>query len=154
MDIYYGESVGRYVGHFYRQRQSFLSKEYKELGIGAGQYQFLINLYLKDGLSHDELTEKMSVDKATTTRAIIKLEEAGYVRRVLNEHDKRKYHIYLTEKAISKKDEVLRIAALWENKMVGTLTEDEVITLLSIMRKIAKNNPNYPFSEYEDEVRG
>ena len=61
MERYYGESVGRYIGHFYRQRQSFLSKKFKDLDIGAGQYQFLILLYLKDGLSHDEITEKLSV---------------------------------------------------------------------------------------------
>lgn len=149
MKKYYGESLGRYIGHFYRQGQSFLIKEYKDLGFGAGQYQFLIMLYLKDGLSHDELTEKMSVDKATTARAIIKLEEEGYVKRVLNEEDKRKYHIYLTEKAISKKEEVFRISDLWEQRLVGELTEEEKDALFLIMRKIARNNPHYPFSEYE-----
>ena len=33
MERYYGESVGRYIGHFYRQGQAFLIKELKELGI-------------------------------------------------------------------------------------------------------------------------
>lgn len=149
MEKYYGETVGRYVGNFYRQGQSFLLKHYKELGIGAGQYQFLMTLYLKDGLSHDELTERMSVDKATTTRAIMKLEEEGYVTKVLNEEDKRKYHIYLTEKAISKKDEVLRISKLWEDHLIKSLTEEEVESLLYMMRKIAKNSTNYSFDKYE-----
>lgn len=149
MKKYYGETLGRYIGHFYRQGQSYLLKQFKDLNIGAGQYQFLVMLYLKDGLSHDDMTEKMSVDKATTTRAIMKLEEEGYVRREINEEDKRKYYIYLTEKAISKKYEILRIANSWEEKLAESLTEEEVDSVLVIMRKIAKNNPNYPFAEYE-----
>lgn len=137
------KSLGSYIGCFYRAGQRFLLKEFKELGIGTGQYQFLLHLYLEDGSSHEELTEKLSVDKATTTRAIVKLEEEGYVKKVLNEEDKRKYHIYLTKKALSKKDEVLRISALWEESLIGSLSQNELDNLFSILKKIERNNPNY-----------
>ena len=73
-------SVSRYLSYFHRIGSSFLSKSYEKYDIGTGQYQFLIQLYLDDGISHDTLTERVSVDKATTTRAIKKLEIAGYVR--------------------------------------------------------------------------
>ncbi|MGL5353276.1 MAG: MarR family winged helix-turn-helix transcriptional regulator [Clostridium sp.] len=142
MELNGRKSLGSYIGCFYREGQSFLLKEFKALGIGAGQYQFLIHLYLEDGVSHEKLTEKLSVDKATTTRAIVKLEEEGYVKKVLNNEDKRKYHIYLTEKALSKKDEVLRISKLWEESLTGSLTEEELENLFYILNKIEKNNPN------------
>lgn len=129
-------SVGTYIGHFYRVGTSFLSKEYKEYGIGAGQYQFLISLYMEDGVSHDVLTEKMAVDKATTTRAIMKLEEEGYVKRVVNEHDKRKYSIYLTDKAMEKKEEIMEIGSKWEDKLIGTLEPTELKQLRDILKKI------------------
>lgn len=151
MKLYDNESIGRYISHFYRMGNSFLCKKYKEYDIGAGQYQFLIQLYLKDGLSHDELTEKMSVDKATTTRAIMKLEESGYVKRALNENDKRKYHIYLTKKAMDKKEEILNVSALWEERLTGPLDKEEHEYLMGILRKIAKNNPGYLFEEYEEK---
>lgn len=147
MNLDYKPSIGSYIGYFYRYGQSFLIKEYKDYGIGAGQYQFLVNLYMKDGISHDELTEKMSVDKATTTRSIIKLEESGYVVRKINEKDKRKYHIYLTEKAIKRKEEILKIASMWEDKLIGDLTERELDELHHILSKIAKSMPGYFFSE-------
>lgn len=136
MKEYEREAVGTYIGHFYRLGTSFLSKEYKDYGIGAGQYQFLILLYMEDGVSHDVLTEKMSVDKATTTRAIMKLEEEGYVKRLLNEQDKRKYHIYLTDKAIDKKEEILKIASDWEKELIGCLTEEELGYLMQIFKKM------------------
>lgn len=135
------KSVGSYISHFYRIGSSFLSKEYDKYDIGFGQYQFLLQLYLKDGISHDELTELVAFDKATTTRAIKKLESEGYVRTELNEHDKRKYHIYLTDEALAKRDEIFAISILWENKLIGSLDEEELSTLKTILKKIEDNIP-------------
>ena len=129
-------SVGAHIARLYRQGQTLLIKEYKALGIGAGQYQFLIQLYLEDGLSHEELTERVSVDKAMTTRAVTKLEEEGYVVREVNANDKRKYHIHLTPKALQKKDEVFRISTIWENKLTVNITDEELQQLHKILNKI------------------
>lgn len=132
------ETIGSYIGHFYRLGVTFLSKEYKEHDIGTGQYQFLMSLYREDGVCHDVLTEKLGVDKATTTRAIMKLEEEGYVTRQLNKKDKRKYYIYLTEKAIAKKEEILAIAWRWEEKLIKHLTKEECKELEELFQKINK----------------
>lgn len=133
------QSIGSYISNFYRLGTCFLSREYKDYGIGSGQYQFLLILYKEDGVSHDVLTEKMSVDKATTTRAIMKLEEEGYVKRVVDENDKRKYKIFLTDKAIEKKEEILEIGARWENKLIGSLNEEQIKSLRDIFKQISNN---------------
>lgn len=149
MKLYETESIGRYISHLHRVGANFLTKEYEKYDIGFGQYQFLIQLYLEDGMSHEGLTEKISVDKATTTRAIKKLEESGYVKLVLNEKDKRKYYIYLTEKAIEKRDEILEISMKWNEQLVGSLEQGELDQLFVLLRKIARNNPGYFFEEEE-----
>lgn len=141
MKDYEAKSIGSYISQFYRIGSSFLSKEYEKYDIGFGQYQFLLQLYLKDGISHDQLTELVSFDKATTTRAIKKLESEGYVKTVLNEHDKRKYHIYLTEKALVMRDKIFAISILWENNLIGSLTENELSTLVTLLKKIDDNLP-------------
>lgn len=129
MKLYETEGIGRYIGHFHRLGAAYLTKEYEKYGIGVGQYQFLILLYLKDGISHDELTEKSGVDKANTTRAIKKLESEGYVRLELNDSDKRKYKIYLTKKALNLKNDLLKISYQWEKQLVDPLTSEELDTL-------------------------
>ena len=149
MKLYETEGIGRYIGHFHRLGAVFLTKEYEKYGIGVGQYQFLILLYLKDGISHDDLTEKAAVDKANTTRAIKKLESAGYVRLELNDSDKRKYKIYLTEKALELKDELLKISYEWEKQLLQPLNSEELDTLYLLLRKIARNQPGYFFKEEE-----
>ena len=71
----------------------FILEEFKRFGIGAGQYLFLLNLYKHDGITQEELTQKVKLDKATTARAIKKLEDQGYVKRVKKENDRRAYKL-------------------------------------------------------------
>ena len=138
MEVGQGKSIGTYISNFYRLGTSFLSREYKDYGIGSGQYQFLFLLYEQDGVSHDLLTEKMAVDKATTTRAIMKLEEEGYVKRIVDKNDKRKYQIFLTDKAKEKKEEILEIGSRWEKRLISCLEQEEFEILQNILCKIAE----------------
>ena len=133
-------SVGSYISSFYRIGSSFLAHHLDKYNIGFGQYQFLMKLYLEDGLSHDQLTQRVYVDKATTTRAINKLKESGYVTIEKDQTDKRKYCIFLTDYAKSIKEDVWEIAAHWEGQLLNTLEEEEMIALKEIMEKISKNN--------------
>ncbi|MGL4738434.1 MAG: MarR family winged helix-turn-helix transcriptional regulator [Cellulosilyticaceae bacterium] len=149
MKRYETESIGRYISHFHRLGAAFLAKEYEKYHIGSGQYQFLIQLYLQDGISHDELTEKVSVDKGTTTRAIKKLEEAGYVTTVVNQQDKRKYHIFLTTKAQEICEEIMEVSKKWNHQLVGSLSQEELDTLFTLLRKMARHNPGYFFEAEE-----
>lgn len=133
-------SIGNYISSFYRIGTSFLAHNFEKYNIGFGQYQFLLQLYLEDGLSHEQLTQRVYVDKATTTRAVAKLCEKGYVTIKKDNADKRKYRIYLTEQADSIKNDVWMIASEWENQLLGCLDDDEVKMFSQITKKIAKKN--------------
>ncbi len=147
MKQYETEGIGRYISYLHRLGANFLSKEYDQYEIGFGQYQFLLRLYLEDGVGHDELTEQICVDKATTTRAIKKLEEKGYVKLVPNEKDKRKYHIYLTEKALEQKEEILEISRRWERQLIEGLEQEELNQLFYLLRKMTRYNSGHLFEE-------
>ena len=147
MKQYETEGIGRYISYLHRLGASFLSKEYDQYEIGFGQYQFLLRLYLGDGVSHEDLTEQVCVDKATTTRAIKKLEEKGYVKLSANENDKRKYHIYLTQKALEQKEEILDISKKWEKQLTDALKQEELDQLFYLLRKITRYNSGYLFEE-------
>ncbi|MEG0133880.1 MAG: MarR family transcriptional regulator [Clostridium sp.] len=147
MKKYETESISRYVNQLYRQGIVFLGKEYKEYNIGAGQYQFLVYLYIMDGLTHDELTYKIGVDKAATTRAIVKLEEAGYIKKVQDVNDKRKYYIFLTDYAKEKREEIINKSKKWEIEIAKELTEEELDQFYYLFRKVTKTKPESVFME-------
>lgn len=134
------EPISHYISHLNRLGINFLSKEYTPFDIGYGQYQFLVQLYNNDGLSHEQLTLLLGVDKSTTTRAITKLYHAGYVDVQQKSEDKRKYKIFLTEKAKALKNDILEIAGQWENQLTDCLSEDEKNILYLLLKKIALSN--------------
>ena len=75
-----------------------MAKELEAYRIGSGQFEFLIVLYHRDGISQETLAKILKVSKATSTRAIQSLEKEGYVYRQRDESDLRAYRVYLTEK--------------------------------------------------------
>ena len=44
---------------------------------------------MNDGLSQEELTEILNIDKGTTAKSIKKLETEGFAMRVKDKHDKK-----------------------------------------------------------------
>jgi DNA-binding MarR family transcriptional regulator len=134
------QHIGKYIGEIHRSSCIYFSKKFSRFGIGAGQYLFLLNLYNHDGITQEELTEKVRLDKATTARAIKKLEDEGYVKRIKKENDKRAYKLEITEKATQIKEEVYSIMNEWEAKIRSCLTDEESQELMNLLSKLSKNS--------------
>ena len=71
------EHIGKYISAIHKSSCIYFNKEFGKIGIGAGECTFLLNLYKCDGMTQEELTKKVKLDKATTERAIKKLEDKG-----------------------------------------------------------------------------
>ena len=133
------QSVGKYISIIHRTGSSFLSKEFNKFNIGSGQYMYLIHLYKNDGLSQEELTEILNIDKGTTAKSIKKLEAEGFVMRVKDKNDKRINRVYLTPKALEIKDEFLSSINAWENTLTSNLSYAEKEQALTLLKKITYN---------------
>ena len=133
------QSVGKYISIIHRTGSSFLSKEFSKFNIGSGQYMYLIHLYKNDGLSQEELTEILNIDKGTTAKSIKKLETEGFVMRVKDKNDKRINRVYLTPKALEIKDEFLSSINAWENTLTSNLSYAEKEQALTLLKKITYN---------------
>ena len=133
------QSVGKYISIIHRTGSSFLSKEFSKFNIGSGQYMYLIHLYKNDGLSQEELTEILNIDKGTTAKSIKKLETEGFVMRVKDKNDKRINRVYLTPKALEIKDEFLSSINAWENTLTSNLSYAEKAQALTLLKKITYN---------------
>ncbi len=86
------------IAQIYRSNLVFMTRGLEAYRIRSGQFEFLIVLYHKDGVSQETLAKLLKVSKATSARAIQNLEKEGYVYRERDESDLRAYRVYLTEK--------------------------------------------------------
>lgn len=94
---------------------------------------------MNDGLSQEELTEILNIDKGTTAKSIKKLETEGFVMRVKDKNDKRINRVYLTPKALEIKDEFLSSINAWENTLTSNLSYAEKEQALTLLKKITYN---------------
>ena len=100
-----GEMI-RLFSVVHRQSCRYLDKKLKKHGLGSGQALFLSVLFESDGISQEELAEKLCIDKGTTARAMDRLEKAGLIRRTVYDADRRIKMIELTDLSRELKSEV------------------------------------------------
>ena len=93
------DQAGRYISVLMRQLNLFFSHELSEVEITASELMYLSQLYRADGLTQEEMSMEISVDKAATTRTIQGMEKKGLIRREAHEEDRRSKRVYLTDKS-------------------------------------------------------
>ncbi|SAK55543.1 MarR family transcriptional regulator [Caballeronia temeraria] len=78
-----------------------MTKAYKplldKLGLTYPQYLAMLVLWEADDLTVKEIAARLSLDSATMTPLLKRLEAQGYVERVRGVEDERQVHIHLTE---------------------------------------------------------
>ena len=139
MKGYNRKSVGRYVSCIHRYSRIYIANELEALGIGYGQFHFLRLLYKKDGINQETLAEFLMTDKATSARAIKKLEDEGYIIREKDKFDKRSYKIFLTEKAKKFEPKIKKILRNWTEILLTDFNEDEKKLLFKYLQRIVDN---------------
>lgn len=143
MDLKGKQTIGRYINLLHRMAGIYLGKELPPLNISPGQYIFLAELFDEQGLSQDELTKKVYVDKANTARALKKLEDNGLIKRKSDKHNKRIKRAYLEPAANSIKEDFWKILEGWSQVITKDIPENRQKQLLEDLHKMACNAEKY-----------
>ena len=96
------ESIGKMVTLLARNILQDLKGVIEPFGITVGEEPYFMVLAHEDGITQEELTNQVGVDKSATARAVKSLMEKEYIRREIDLIDKRNKRLYLTEKAKAK----------------------------------------------------
>lgn len=129
-------SIGRLVSILHRQSQIYINNALKDFDITSAEYSFLLCLYKKDGVTQDDLSDYLYIDKSATARAIKSLEQKGYVTRDRDEEDRRFNRIYLTNKAKLNKTEITKRIWRWSELLAEELDKETVDTVLSVLQEM------------------
>jgi MarR family transcriptional regulator, organic hydroperoxide resistance regulator len=99
-------------------------------------WYFLRLLWLEDGLTQRELSNRVGTMEPTTLSAIVIMEGKGLVRRVRNKNDRRKWHIHLTPKGRALKGKLLPLAKQVVDTAVQGFSRGEVTQLLKGLAEV------------------
>ena len=137
------KTPARFITLLFRMFTVYLNREMSKLKIGTGQYIFLAELFDADGRSQEDLTRSTFLNKANTARALKKLEDHGYIRRVSDSNDQRVKHAYLEPAAREIEDEFWNIILKWSEILSRDLSKKRKEQLLTDLEKMADNAFTY-----------
>ena len=132
-----------YIGIMIHQTDLALTSNVKAklepLNIAPEQNLVMLLLLEQDGLTQNEIAKRLNKDKTNIARMISNLEEKGFIKRHVNEFDKRSFNIYLTE--IGKKlGELLKPIAEENNQIVCSgISNEELQTVKKVLMKMIQN---------------
>jgi len=133
------DNIGKYVSVTWRHMMAHMARKMEPLQIGAGQYAYLFALYVEDGQTQQNLSDRMLVDKAATLRAINKLEAVGYVERKPDLQDKRSFRIFLTPKGKAIRPQLEAIVEEVQEILLENMSPEEKVILKRLMQQMARN---------------
>jgi DNA-binding MarR family transcriptional regulator len=90
------DSIGYQVRRLSQQMSEAMENFVSPHGISSAQWGYLRHIYIEDGLSQRELSDRVGRQGATTVSALKRLEQAGYVETQKNKNDQRKNKVFLT----------------------------------------------------------
>lgn len=129
----------REVGMITRCFESIANIEFKEYNLSKNQYIYLVRICENPGIIQERISDLLKVDRSTASRSIKKLKQTGFIKKVINDDNKKNIRLYATEKGLEiftllKKDEE------YSNEVaLSGISPEEQEILLKLLTKIRKN---------------
>ena len=113
-----------------------LKKTLKKYPINATEFSVMEFLYSKGEKSIQEIRDRILLASGSATYVVDNLERKEYVRRIVNQNDRRVTYIKLTETGKDLINDIFPTHKKNTKKIFNDLTNGELITLKEILKKI------------------
>jgi len=116
----------------------------RRYGLMRPEYVVLYSLFLKDGITANDICLSSGFPKNTLSRAIQKLLRRRLIRRAADPLDRRRYGLRLTAEGRRIVDETLPAMLERERRMLADLTHDEQQVLSKLLARLVSDSPTWP----------
>ncbi len=114
----------------------FRNEQVAPFGLRACHIGYLSRICYHPGISQDQLTQIMFVNKSNVARQAAILEKNGFITRTPSPTDKRVMELYPTQKALDVLPQLRAIVEQWDQILTQELTPEEVETVSAIVAKL------------------
>ena len=122
---------------------NFRGKRIKDAGLSFHSILILNHLYKNPETTQSDLSELMSVSKPTISSLVDTIVRKGLVKRETAESDRRKTVLKLTDEGAVLVDSIRNEVISSFRKMLSKLSEEEIVTLNAVFRKIRESMENF-----------
>ncbi|UCC20285.1 MAG: MarR family transcriptional regulator [Promethearchaeota archaeon] len=111
--------------------------------ISAAQGRVMFPLWQKDNISFQDLKKKALLSKATLSYMLDKLEEAGHIKRIRSEKDKRTIYIKLTKKNKELQEKYYQVSKEMADIFYKDFSEKEIDEFENYLRRLLESLTSY-----------
>lgn len=126
-----------------RSAEMFRDEKLKDCGIRGCQSRYVLAIVQSPGISQEELSRSLFVNKSNVARQISNLEENGFVKRVENDRDRRAVLLYPTQKLFDILPRLKAVLAEWRTLITEGFTQEEKDELARLSEKMVENARRY-----------
>ena len=126
-----------------RSAEVFREEELKDCGIRGCQSKYLLVIAQNPGVSQEEISRMLFVNKSNVARQIGMLAEGGFVEKVENDRDRRAVLLYPTQKLLNVLPKLKEVLAKWRALVTEGFTEKEREQLSRLSEKMVENARRY-----------
>jgi DNA-binding MarR family transcriptional regulator len=111
----------------------------RHFGITVDQWVVLDRIALTNGLSQNEVADSTFKDAPTITRIIDQLCRKGLAERQMNEQDRRRFNLALTEKGRRKVEQIRPVVVEMRRQGWEGLADEDYHALMRILNQVFNN---------------
>ena len=120
----------------------FAKLKSKEL-TDIGECYYLLKIYYSEReLSQEDLCDIFCQSKGTVAKTLRKLEDKGYIERIINKNNRRKYILTLTKECEEVIPALKREADYWHNSVGFTEVSEETMDVIRTVARMSYNLVN------------
>jgi len=133
------KQILREVGMIDRCFESIANIEFKEYNLSKNQYIYLVRICENPGTIQERIADLLKVDRSTASRAIEKLKQAGFIKKIVTEENKKNVRLYATEKGLQIFKMLQEEESYSDEVALRGISEDERQILLTLLSTIRAN---------------
>lgn len=137
------QSITKVIMSLARKSQMSIGDLLKKYDLTASEEPFFMALGNAEGITQEELTAMVGVDKAVTTRVMKSLEEKGFITREQDERDRRANCIYPTRKIKEMRDAVHSDLLRFNQQMTNGISKENLELLYELLIYMEQNVSSY-----------
>ena len=130
----------RSLAYLYRRRKRYLGEHLRPYSLNGGMHNFITYLHRHPGQSQDALCSRFYVEKCTVSKRVKQLETLGYIRREVDENDRRQNKLYLTEKGEELVPIILKCLDDWSRQLTEGIDEENRDVILHAIEQMCENS--------------
>ncbi|MEU7898256.1 MarR family transcriptional regulator [Nonomuraea sp. NPDC049152] len=132
-------SLGYQVNHLARLLANGLRVNIADTGVTPGQFAQLLALYEEDGLTQQELCDRVRIDQSTMAHTLHRMQRDGLIVRATDPEDRRRSRYTLTERARRIQDALTQGARAANARALHGIDQEEIDAFMRTLDRMIAN---------------